>query len=126
MSPTTTPRKGEPGRVVGPGFHADVALVVRRVPAGRVATYGDIAGALGSRRVARHVGFALAAMNTDDVPWHRIVNGRGRISLDGGALAEQALRLIAEGVHVDETGRIATFSSVRLSLAEQTVLQSGV
>lgn len=67
-------------RVVTPGFHARVYAVVRRVPEGCVTTYGDVAAALGSPRVARHVGWALAALTDDSVPWHRVINARGQIS----------------------------------------------
>src|SRR5688572_4142276 len=95
-------------RAVSAGFHDRVAAVVRRIPAGRVATYGDIAAVLGSVRVARHVGWALAAMDKPDVPWHRVVNARGRISARGevGRVEEQRSRLVSEGVRFDSAGRI--------------------
>jgi methylated-DNA-protein-cysteine methyltransferase-like protein len=105
------------GRVVGPGFHERVYEVVSRVPPGSVATYGDVAGALGARSVARHVGFALAALPADraDVPWHRIVNGRGRVSTrgHGSPSDEQIRRLAAEGVEVDANGRVLEFTRIR-------------
>lgn len=95
-------------RVVTEGFHGRVYDVVRRVPEGHVTTYGDVAAALGSPRVARHVGWALAALKVDDVPWHRVINSRGRISFRGdtarGAL--QRALLEAEGVDFTEAGRI--------------------
>lgn len=95
-------------RVVRPGFHARVYAAVRQVPAGRVATYGDIATVLGSPRVARHVGWALAALKDPEVPWHRIINAEGRISFRGDtprAILQRA-RLEAEGVVFDERGRV--------------------
>lgn len=95
------------GRVVGPGFRRQVYEVVRQVPAGRVTTYGDVATVLGSPRVARHVGFALAALDDPSVPWHRVINAQGRVSLKGDVArgaAQQAL-LVAEGVVFDEAGR---------------------
>jgi methylated-DNA-protein-cysteine methyltransferase-like protein len=69
-------------RVVGPGFHAKVYALVRRVPRGRVVTYGQIAATLGSSRVARQVGYALAAAGqaSEPVPWHRVVNAKGEVS----------------------------------------------
>lgn len=83
-------------RVVGPGFNRRVYAVVRQVPPGWVTTYGDVATVLGSPRVARHVGFALAALGEDDVPWHRVINSRGGISFKGdvarGALQRALLR----------------------------------
>jgi methylated-DNA-protein-cysteine methyltransferase-like protein len=96
-------------RVVGPGFHAQVYALVCQVPAGRVTTYGDVAAALGSPRVARHVGWALAALQTPDVPWHRVINSRGALSFRGdtsrGVLQRSLLE--AEGVTFDPAGRVA-------------------
>jgi methylated-DNA-protein-cysteine methyltransferase-like protein len=95
-------------RVVSEGFHARVYAKVKEVPPGRVATYGDVAAALGSPRVARHVGWALAACGDDDVPWHRVINATGRISGRGEvprAALQQAL-LEAEGVVFDNNGRV--------------------
>src|SRR5690606_23073622 len=79
MSPVVEPR------VVSPGFNARVYAMVRQVPAGFVTTYGQVATLLGSPRVARHVGFALAALSRTDepVPWHRVINSQGRISHRG-------------------------------------------
>jgi len=96
--------------VVGPGFHRQVWDVVRQVPAGCVTTYGDVATILGSPRVARHVGWALAALTPEEeptVPWHRVINAQGRISHRGDFLRpeEQIARLEAEGVVFDERGR---------------------
>jgi methylated-DNA-protein-cysteine methyltransferase-like protein len=101
---------GTEPRVVTPGFHARVFAVVRRIPAGAVATYGQIAAALGSPRVARHVGFALAAADhaRPPIPWHRVVNAQGRISHRGDlARVELQLQMLAaEGVVLDARGRI--------------------
>ena len=88
---------------------ARIYAAVRRIPVGRVATYGQIAELAGLRGQARLVGYALAALDIDtDVPWHRVVNARGAISLparDHGALMQRA-RLEAEGI-VFRDGRIA-------------------
>ncbi|MDH4044603.1 MAG: MGMT family protein [Gemmatimonadota bacterium] len=85
-----------------------IYAAVRRIPAGRVATYGQIAALAGLRGQARLVGYALAALDIDtDVPWHRVVNARGAISLpahDHGALMQRA-RLEAEGIEFRD-GRI--------------------
>jgi methylated-DNA-protein-cysteine methyltransferase related protein len=96
------PARHGPRRVVGAGFHQQVHDLVRTVPAGRVATYGDLAQALGNRGVARQVGWALAALPAgSDVPWWRIVAANGRVPRAGSACARrhaQALR--RDGVRV--------------------------
>lgn len=98
---------GEP-RVVGPGFHERVYAAVCQVPVGQVTTYGDIATLLGSPRVARHVGYALAALTDPGVPWHRVINARGMISFRGDVVRGemQRQRLEAEGIVFDGRGRV--------------------
>lgn len=116
------PDRHGPRRVVGEGFHAQVYDVVQRVPPGSVTTFGDVAGALGTRSVARHVGFALAALPPErsDVPWHRVITGQGRLPVrgDGVFSDEQAESLRAEGLEVDEKGRVARFREVRHVFAD--------
>ena len=83
--------------------------VVRRIPPGRVATYGQVAREAGLGRGARQVGRALAALNDgDNVPWHRVINAKGRISLPPGSAghAEQRARLAAEGIEI-VSGRVS-------------------
>ena len=82
---------------------------VRRVPRGRVATYGQIAE-VAKASGPRQVGYALHALpEGHDLPWHRIINARGMISLDseglGGGNLQRAL-LEAERVVFDEKGRV--------------------
>jgi methylated-DNA-protein-cysteine methyltransferase-like protein len=96
-------------RVVSAGFHATVYEAVRRVPAGRVTTYGDVATVLGSPRVARHVGWALSALPTDtEVPWHRVINAKGMMSFRGDTWRgeEQRARLEGEGILFDGRGKV--------------------
>ncbi len=81
-----------------------VYALVREIPRGKVASYGQIARWLGWPRGARTVGWALRALHTDKVPWHRVVNAQGRVSLKDDGL--QQARLEAEGVVFDATGRI--------------------
>jgi len=86
-----------------------IYALVRRIPRGRVATYGDIATLAGIPGRARQVGYALHALpGGSAVPWHRVINSAGRISLPphAGGL-EQRFRLLAEGVPIDQAGRIA-------------------
>ena len=95
-------------RVVRVGFNQRVYAVVCRVEVGFVTTYGDVATVLGSPRVARHVGFALAALTDPEVPWHRVINAQGRISFRGDVTrsGEQRARLEAEGVEFDARDRV--------------------
>ena len=86
-----------------------IYAVVKRIPRGRVATYGQVAELAGLARQARQVGYALAALSQGSrVPWHRVVNARGVIVLSdaAGSATEQRIRLMREGVVVNATGRI--------------------
>lgn len=84
--------------------------VVKRIPRGRVATYGQVAALAGLAGHARQVGYALHALpDGSSVPWHRVVNARGEVSLRGGQRGSdlpQRFRLEAEGVAFDGNGRI--------------------
>lgn len=74
--------------------------VVRRIPAGRVTTYGGVARLAGQPGAARTVGWALSALPADsDIPWWRVINAAGRISLNHrhAAVLQRAL-LLREGV----------------------------
>jgi len=75
---------------------------VRRIPRGRVSTYGDIAKAAGLPGQARQVGYALAALGGEtDIPWHRVVNTSGRVSVRTGDRSVEELQralLRAEGI----------------------------
>jgi methylated-DNA-protein-cysteine methyltransferase-like protein len=90
-------------------FTARVYRIVRSVPRGRVVSYGGVAAILGKPRAARGVGQALSALpEGSDVPWWRVINGRGEISIKGrihGAALQRAL-LRAEGVRFDRSGRV--------------------
>lgn len=86
-----------------------VYAVVRRVPRGRVATYGQVARLAGLGENARLVGYALHALPAHTlVPWQRVINARGRISLgpSGGGNVTQRLLLEREGVRFDGRGRV--------------------
>jgi methylated-DNA-protein-cysteine methyltransferase-like protein len=93
-----------------PASHEKIFAAVRKIPRGRVSTYGAIARLAGLPRQARLVGYALHRLGASTrVPWHRVINAAGRISLGDahGAATTQRLRLIAEGVAVDRGGRVA-------------------
>lgn len=79
---------------------------VRRIPRGRVTTYGAIARVAGASG-ARQVGYALHALpDGSAVPWHRVVNARGAISLRADGAVTQRLRLTREGVRFNAGGVI--------------------
>ena len=94
------------GSVPSSSFFRQVYNIVRRIPRGKVATYGQIARALGSPRAARTVGWAMRDC-PDAVPWHRVVNAHGEISLrPTTGYQEQRARLKEEGVRFDRAGKI--------------------
>ena len=84
--------------------------VVRRIPAGRVATYGQVAAEAGLAGRARQVGYAMAALpDGSDVPWQRVINARGEVSArSAGTAFEEIQRVIleSEGVVFDRNGRV--------------------
>lgn len=89
-------------------LYARIYAVVRCIPPGRVASYGQIASIVGGC-TPRMVGYALASVRAEaGVPWHRVINAQGKISprSDGGGAAEQQARLEAEGVHFDPQHRV--------------------
>lgn len=96
-------------------FYDQVYAVVRRIPRGKVTSYGRIAKMLGRPNAARAVGYALNALkdkqndpNYTDIPWQRVINSQGRISIVNRehSINDQAERLRAEGVAVDKNLRV--------------------
>lgn len=85
-----------------PNFFEKVYMVVRGIPVGHVMSYGQIALFLDMPRAAREVGWALSMIKPGDtVPWWRVVNGKGRISIKGKYSAEEQRQfLIQEGIKV--------------------------
>ena len=91
------------------GLHARIHAVVRRIPRGRVASYGQVAQIAGIATHARLVGYAMAALPEGSrVPWQRVVNAQGRVSprATPGYDALQRALLEREGVRFDAQGRI--------------------
>jgi methylated-DNA-protein-cysteine methyltransferase-like protein len=86
-----------------PKYRERVFKIVRRIPAGRVMTYGQIAELLGEHYTARTVGFVMHGAG-DNVPWHRVINARGSCSTGGLVLPpdKQQRMLEAEGVRFNE------------------------
>lgn len=93
----------------GSDSYARIYAVVRRIPRGRVATYGQVAELAGLSGHARQVGYALHALpSATALPWHRVINASGGVSLRASPGAELTQRqlLEAEGVEFDLRGRV--------------------
>ncbi len=91
-----------------------IYAVVHQIPAGQVATYGQIAAIVG-RCTPRMVGYAMAALPYgSDVPWQRVINRQGKVSPRAGGLgaARQRQLLEAEGVHFDRHQGCVDFNEV--------------
>lgn len=84
--------------------------VVRRIPRGRVATYGQVAHLAGLPGRARQVGYAMSAVPDDsDIPWHRVINARGEVSDRSGGFAFERIQRVlleAEGIAFDARDRV--------------------
>jgi methylated-DNA-protein-cysteine methyltransferase related protein len=116
-----------------PSFFAQVYAVVRQIPRGKVASYGQVAALLGHPRAARTVGWALAALREreeQDVPWQRVINAQGRVSIHNleHAPEEQQMLLEAEGVEFNDSGFIdwKRYGWEGLSAVELEVLLAAV
>jgi methylated-DNA-protein-cysteine methyltransferase-like protein len=97
------------GPATGAGSYARIYAVVRRIPVGRVATYGQIAELAGLPGHARQVGYALHALpQATALPWHRVINASGSVSRRAwpGAELTQRQLLEEEGVGFDLRGRV--------------------
>jgi len=80
--------------------------MVRRIPSGRVATYGQIASLVGGCS-ARMVGYAMAGVSDETIPWQRVINARGKISIrDPNGYSLQKAILEREGIDFDESDSV--------------------
>ena len=91
----------------GAPVYERIYALVRQIPRGQVATYGQVAAIVGGC-TARMVGYAMAALPDDDVPWQRVINRQGQVSprSSGHGSAIQRQMLEAEGVEFDDEGRV--------------------
>ena len=92
------------------GIYARIYRVVKRIPKGRVATYGQVARLARLPNGSRQVGYALHNLRDgSDVPWHRVINREGRISLppESPSSSLQRALLESEGVVFDPNGVIS-------------------
>lgn len=92
-------------------FYEKVYSFVKKIPHGKVTSYGKIAVLLGHPRAARAVGYALNALPKDSlqtVPWQRVINSKGMVSFKGDAIRANLQRKIleGEGIVFDSEGRV--------------------
>jgi O-6-methylguanine DNA methyltransferase len=92
---------------VATAFTSRVLSIVRRIPPGCVATYGDVAALAGRPRAARAVGTIMKGCSQAGVPAHRVIGAGGRLGGYGGQEAMKRALLVAEGV-------VVTHSRIRL------------
>ena len=99
----------DPNAAVPPVYDRIIA-VVRQIPHGQVATYGQIALIVGAGCTARMVGYCMASLPPgSNVPWQRVINRQGKISPRGAGMGAQLQRelLLQEGVEFSDAGRIS-------------------
>ncbi len=89
-------------------FSSRVKNVIKRIPVGKVATYGQIASIAGNYRAARQVAWILhSSSEKDNLPWHRVINRKGEISLKPGCgFEKQKQLLLKEGIVFDKENRV--------------------
>ncbi len=89
-------------------FSARVVQVIKRIPKGKVATYGQIARLAGNPRASRQVVWTLRSLSEkENLPWHRVISSSGRISLKGEGYTVQRSMLEQEGIEFSPDGRIS-------------------
>ena len=93
-------------------FTSRVLAAVRRIPPGRVATYGDVAALAGRPRAARAVGNIMSSCGRPDVPCHRVIAAAGRLGGYGGRIEMKRALLRAEGIGVTATA-VRDFRNLR-------------
>lgn len=97
-------------------FTTRVLRVVGRIPAGRVASYGQVAALAGRPGAARAVGNIMRRASIPGLPYHRVVGANGRLGGYGGNELLKRQRLMAEGVEFSGA-RIRHFTTVRISIS---------
>ncbi len=89
-------------------FKLQIFAVIHQIPHGKVSTYGDIAHFAGFKGYARQVGHILKNLpKGSNLPWHRVINSKGELSLIGERYAIQRELLEEEGVVFNQRGKIA-------------------
>ncbi len=90
------------------GFYDRVVRFIKSIPPGKVATYGQIADYAGNPRAAREVAYILhSSSEKEDLPWQRVINSKGHISMKPGRGYELQKRMLEdEGVGFDEEDKV--------------------
>ncbi len=88
-------------------FLSQIFAVIHQIPYGNVSTYGQVAKLAGYPGYARHVGKALGNLPKNSrLPWHRVINSRGEISLKGTSFDRQKSKLEEEGIIISLAGKV--------------------
>ncbi|WP_182200879.1 MGMT family protein [Paraliobacillus salinarum] len=88
-------------------FSSNVIQIILQIPKGKVMTYGQIAEMAGNKRSARQVAWILNRSSEKyELPWHRVINSKGKISLPGEHGLYQKKLLEDEGVLIDESSKV--------------------
>jgi len=91
-------------------FQQNIYTMLAFLKAGRLTTYGQIAKLAGFPHHSRHVGKVLSRLPKDTrLPWYRVVNSQGKISLSGESFLRQKAHLENEGIEVTDEGKIINF-----------------
>jgi O-6-methylguanine DNA methyltransferase len=110
-----TRKTSKPGRTAAAGvtsFRRRVFTIVRAIPAGRVATYGDVARLAGAPRAARAVGNVMRTCDDPSIPCHRVTGANGALGGYGSSPLLKRQLLIAEGITL-RGGRLREFAKIR-------------
>jgi len=91
-------------------FEQSLYALLMALPSGKLCTYGQLAKRSGYPNHARHVGKTLSKLPKESkIPWHRVVNSQGKLSLSGDRFVKQKQRLESEGIAINDNGKIVNF-----------------
>lgn len=97
-------------------FEQAIYTILAESEQGKLFTYGQLAKLAGFPHHARHVGKVLGNLPTGSkIPWHRVVNAQGKISLSGACFIRQKEALIKEGINIDDKGKIVNFKQLKMN-----------
>ena len=91
-------------------FTQNIYTLLSLLGEGEITTYGKLAKQAGFPYHSRHVGKVLSKLPKDTrLPWHRVVNAQGKISLSGSSFIRQKMLLAQEGIEISEEGKVINF-----------------